>query len=468
MSGEGYLGHYRLVRLLGRGGMGQVWLAEDTKLEREVALKLLPSELAADQDYRRRFEREARSAARLRGQHVVPIHAFGELDGRLYIDMELVEGSDLGKVLNETGALTPERAVDLVAQVAEALDIAHRAGLVHRDVKPSNVLTLPSGYAYLIDFGIARGTGQSTLTATGVAVGTWAYMAPERYSGTEDLRSDIYSLACLLFECLTGAKPFAQTDPVQQMAAHLTADPPRASAQRPAVPAALDTVIAKGMAKEPQHRYPSAGTLALAARAALEGRPAVRTAPSIPAPPTTKWDGGQPPYGYGPGYPGQSPTPYGPNPTSMTPFPAASRDPNPYTPPPAALPVTPTGWQQSAAPHGFGVAAPPPNSAYSGPQAHAGTYAPYAKAGSYGQPSGGFPRAAAGPRIGPGRITWWVCLPLLLLIFGTFTFLGVHDIFTRGFPGVAVAVLVNVFFDVPFVVLCWLAVRDIRRFGLRK
>ncbi|WP_433592768.1 protein kinase domain-containing protein [Nocardia sp. CA-145437] len=315
MPGAGNLGHYRLVELLGRGGMGQVWLAEDTRLEREVALKLLPAELAADEDYRRRFEREARLAARLRGPHVVPIHAFGELDGRLYIDMELIDGSDLGKTLRAEGAMTPGRAVELVSQIAEALDIAHKAGLVHRDVKPSNVLTLPNGFAYLIDFGIARGVGQATITGTGVAVGTWAYMAPERYSGTEDLRSDVYSLACLLYETLTAAKPFAHADPVQQMAAHLTTDPPRAADRNPRVSAALDAVIARGMAKDPDHRFSSAGALAAAARTALESTPAPRQAPHRRAEPTAKWDGAD-------RFPSHTPTP-------------ASQY-TPYTPPPGS------------------------------------------------------------------------------------------------------------------------------------
>ncbi|MFE3798356.1 serine/threonine-protein kinase [Nocardia tengchongensis] len=316
MPGAGNLGHYRLVELLGRGGMGQVWLAEDTRLEREVALKLLPAELAEDEDYRRRFEREARLAARLRGPHVVPIHAFGELDGRLYIDMELIEGSDLGKTLREEGSLPPARAVDLVSQVAAALDIAHQAGLVHRDVKPSNVITLPSGFAYLIDFGIARAVGQATITGTGVAVGTWAYMAPERYSGTEDLRSDVYSLACLLYETLTGAKPFAHADPVQQMAAHVTSEPPRASDRNSLVPAALDAVIIRGMAKDPDRRHPSAGALAAAARAAMEAAPAVRPGPPRRSDPTTKWDDGDrfPSHG---SMPGAQYSPYTPPPSRL-------------------------------------------------------------------------------------------------------------------------------------------------------
>ncbi|MEU1206893.1 protein kinase [Nocardia sp. NPDC005825] len=347
MPGAGNLGHYRLLKLLGRGGMGQVWLAEDTRLEREVALKLLPVELAEDEDYRRRFEREARLAARLRGPHVVPIHAFGELDGRLYIDMELVDGSDLGKILREQGALAPARAVELVAQVADALDIAHKAGLVHRDVKPSNVLTLPSGFAYLIDFGIARGVGQATITGTGVAVGTWAYMAPERYSGDEDLRSDVYSLACLLYETLTGAKPFAHADPVQQMAAHVTSEPPRASDRSSLVPAALDAVVIRGMAKDPARRFPSAGALAAAARAALESAPAPQPGPPRRSDPTTKWDGddGFPSHGSTPApqYPPYTPAP-GPAPglaahnrraPGATPLPA--RTPSGATPPPKRI-----------------------------------------------------------------------------------------------------------------------------------
>lgn len=380
MPGAGNLGHYRLVELLGRGGMGQVWLAEDTHLEREVALKLLPVELAADEDYRRRFEREARLAARLRGPHVVPIHAFGELDGRLYIDMELIDGSDLGKTLRRTGAMTPGRAVELVSQVAEALDIAHKAGLVHRDVKPSNVLTLPNGFAYLIDFGIARGVGQATITGTGVAVGTWAYMAPERYSGTEDLRSDVYSLACLLYETLTGAKPFAHSDPVQQMAAHLTTDPPRAADRNPRVPAALDAVIARGMAKEPDHRFASAGALAAAARSALESTPAPRAVPHRPAEPTAKWDGAD-------RFPGQ-----GHNPAPQY---------TPYTPPPVNL--RPDSGPSSVSGSGPGTApGPGPGPASYGRSSADLTPAPHGRT-----PSGATPppsRINAGVTPPPSRI----------------------------------------------------------------
>ncbi|MFE3255843.1 protein kinase [Nocardia sp. NPDC059229] len=451
MPGAGNLGHYRLVELIGRGGMGQVWLAEDTHLEREVALKLLPAELASDQDYRRRFEREARLAARLRGPHVVPIHAFGELDGRLYIDMELIEGSDLSKTLREVGALPPDRAVDLITQIAEALDIAHRAGLVHRDVKPSNVLTLPNGFAYLIDFGIARGVGQATITSTGVAVGTWAYMAPERYSGTEDLRSDVYSLACLLYEILTGAKPFAHTDPVQQMAAHLTADPPRASDHSSLIPAALDEVVARGLAKDPAHRFPSAGALATAARAALEARPApVRPVPARPAPPTVKWDGGQAPIDYRPGFTPHAGTPVAtPSPTRF----ATPPPPTGYTPPAAIHP----GYQSSVW------------SADPSPLGGSG-YPGYPVANLHETQGGPFQSGVAAyyaplpppPKIGFLRVLWWIVLAIVLLFFGLMTIFAIHDIFTRGFESAAVAIGVNVFVDGLFVVFAWLAWREIR------
>ncbi|WP_405488924.1 protein kinase domain-containing protein [Nocardia sp. NBC_00511] len=434
VSGDTRVGHYRLVELLGRGGMGEVWRAEDTRLEREIALKLLPAELAVDQEYRRRFEREARLAARLRGQHVVPIHAFGELDGRLYIDMELVEGTDLSDVLHDSGALTPERAVDLVCQIAAALDIAHHAGLVHRDVKPSNVLTLPNGYAYLIDFGIARASGQSTLTATGVAVGTWAYMAPERYSGGEDLRSDVYSLACLLFECLTGARPFAQTDPVQQMAAHLTAEPPRVSTHSAAIPAALDSVIARGMAKGPAHRYASAGELAAAARAALQAGhtpwPVV-----APAAPTAKWEGGQPPVRYDQGY--------------RPPTPPPQRFDSPGAPFVSPAPAAPGGWQ------------PNPNLQVYTPQSAwtAGAAVP-----GVGNPQ---PRR----RIGVGRVLWWILLAALILFFGLMTAAGIDISITEREKSVSseigLIVVMMILFAAPLVVFGWLAVRDFRRFRRR-
>ncbi|MBF6193379.1 MULTISPECIES: serine/threonine-protein kinase [Nocardia] len=277
-SAGGTFGNYFLERLLGRGGMGEVWLAHDRD-GRAVALKVLSSAYTADPLYRQRFEREARLGARARNPHIVPIHAFGEVDGHLFLEMAYIDGIDLGTRLR-SGALPPDRAVDVIAQAAEALDAAHAAGLVHRDVKPGNILLHTSGFVYLIDFGIARAADGTALTATGLVVGTLGYMAPERFTGTVDARSDVYSLACVLYEALTGQPPYGAGDPAQQMRAHLMTEPPRASRAADGVPAALDDVIARGMAKEPDARYGSAGQFAAAASAALN--PSAR--PNTPVP----------------------------------------------------------------------------------------------------------------------------------------------------------------------------------------
>ncbi|MGV9336798.1 protein kinase domain-containing protein [Nocardia sp. NPDC003726] len=282
--GELWFGHYRLDRLLGSGGTGEVWLAHDTTTDRAVALKLLASAYAADPKFRQRFTREARLATQVRGPHLVPIHSFGELDGRLYIDMEFIEGSDVAGLLRRSGRLDPEHALDIVAQTATALDIAHRAGLVHRDVKPSNIMVTPAGTVYLIDFGTAHRSDQPAITATGNVVGTLAYMAPERFDGVGGPRSDQYSLACVLFECLTGRRPFDDGEPPRLLRAHLFQAPPSASAFDPAIPPALDAVIARGMAKDPDRRWSSAGELASAAHIALTGRDAttVELASAVP------------------------------------------------------------------------------------------------------------------------------------------------------------------------------------------
>src|ERR1700737_501049 len=201
-------GRYRLVELLGRGGMGEVWRAHDTVIDRVVALKVLPPNFADDQVFQERFRREARAAAGLDEPHVVPIHDFGEIEGRLYVTMRLIQGHDLQALL-DSGPLEPARAVGIIEQIASALDAAHRIGLVHRDVKPSNILVAEDDFAYLIDFGIARASEDTRITGTGATVGTWAYMAPERFrNGTADARSDIYALACVLHQSLTGQLPF--------------------------------------------------------------------------------------------------------------------------------------------------------------------------------------------------------------------------------------------------------------------
>ncbi|MEA5359318.1 serine/threonine-protein kinase [Amycolatopsis sp., V23-08] len=275
-------GPYRIEGLLGRGGMGEVHRAYDTAHDRVVALKLLSGPNAADEAFRARFRRESQIVARLREPHVIPIHAYGEIDGQLYLDMRLVEGKDLKELL-EDGPLTPGRAAGIVEQVAGALDAAHEDGLVHRDVKPSNVLVTTGDFVYLVDFGIARSmSGEGTsITGTGNVIGTLDYMAPERF-GDAPITGlvDVYALACVFFECLTGHRPFQADGAAAQMGAHLTAPPPVLSQARPGVPAALDAVVARGMAKNPADRYPTAAAFAEAVRNAL----ATPTSAPVPIP----------------------------------------------------------------------------------------------------------------------------------------------------------------------------------------
>src|SRR5690606_1141123 len=202
-------GHYQLQELIGRGGMGEVYRAYDTRTDRVVALKVLPVHLAQDETYQQRFRRESQAVAGLNDPHVVPIHGFGEIDGRLYLDMRLIEGRNLGTVLNDKEPLDPRFAVSVVEQVAQALDSAHEAGLVHRDIKPSNILITDRDFVYLIDFGLARTAGSAGLTTAGSTLGTLAYMAPERFeNGDVDRHADIYALTCVLYECLTGKRPY--------------------------------------------------------------------------------------------------------------------------------------------------------------------------------------------------------------------------------------------------------------------
>ena len=264
-------GQYRIEGLLGPGGTGAVHRAYDTRRDRWVALKLLPTSLSDDPEYQRRFHRESSVVAHLREPHVIPIHDFGEVEGRLFVDMRLVEGSDLGSVIAEGGAMAPGRAVDLISQAAEALDAAHAEGVVHRDVKPGNLLVTPTDFVHVVDFGVAHAVehSRSRVTMTGAALGTLDYMAPERFeSYPADPRTDVYSLACVLYECLTARKPFTGDDLPALMYAHLYSSPPRVGAVNRAA-AALDGVVAKGMAKNPAERYPTTGALAAAARAAL-------------------------------------------------------------------------------------------------------------------------------------------------------------------------------------------------------
>lgn len=275
--------------------MGTVYKAHDTVIGRDVAVKVLPIELGEEPGYRERFRREAHTAARLSEPHIISIFDTGEIDGQLYLVMPIVKGNDVHELLQRDGPMTPQRAVHIIEQLAAALDAAHAAGLVHRDIKPSNALVAGNDFVYLIDFGIAHDGSATKLTNTGMLVGTLAYMAPERFTaGRADARSDVYALACVLHECLTGDQPFPGDSMEQQIAGHLTLEPPRPSERRTGVPAGFDEVIATGMAKDPARRYQSAHELASAARHALSAAP--NRGPDIAAAPPA-------PVGNRPGYP---------------------------------------------------------------------------------------------------------------------------------------------------------------------
>jgi streptogramin lyase len=272
---------YEVGPLVGRGGMGEVYRAVDARLERPVALKLLTERLSDDEAFRDRLLRESRLAASLDHPNVVPIYEAGEADGHLFIAMRYVDGTDLHALLRSEGALTPERAIVIVAQVADALDAAHERGLVHRDVKPSNVLLDQQGgreHAYLADFGLTQSIADVGPT-DGHLMGTVDYVAPEQIRGDQvDGRADVYALGCLLFETLTGTVPFTGASDVAIVYAHLEQEPPRASERRPGLPAAVDEVLARAMAKEPAERQETCGLLVDEARSALGlGRPARRS-----------------------------------------------------------------------------------------------------------------------------------------------------------------------------------------------
>lgn len=284
--GEGALsesemfGRYELLELVGRGGMGEVHRARDPKHSRIVALKRLLPALSDNQDLTKRFMLECRAAASLNDPHVIPIHDSGEIDGQLYIDMRYIEGTDLERTIERDGPVAPKRTASVIHQAAEALDAAHAENLIHRDVKPSNLLIARHEFVYLIDFGIVHVLGAPTTinprTEVGTVIGTWHYMAPERFTDPDrtDPRVDVYSLACVLYECLTGQRPFPLSDRFAVARAHLELPPPLVSDLYPEL-AAFDRIVARGMAKDPDERYRSAGDLATECDtvAATLGRP---------------------------------------------------------------------------------------------------------------------------------------------------------------------------------------------------
>jgi DNA-binding beta-propeller fold protein YncE len=276
--GTDFLG-YRIEEQIGRGGMGVVYRAYDLRLKRPVALKLVAPSLARDPRFRTRFARESELAMSLEHPNVVPIYDAGEVDGRVYLAMRLVDGTDLGSVLRDQGALEPARAVAICAQIATALDAAHAKGLVHRDVKPSNVLLDSSEHVYLADFGLTRRFDEpGSDVIDGRSIGTPAYVAPEQLEGKPvDGRADVYSLGCLLHECLTGERVFPRGSRLAVAWAHLEEEPPRASGSRRDLPEAIDHVVARAMAKEPEERYPTCAAVVVAAEDAL----GLRTGPVV-------------------------------------------------------------------------------------------------------------------------------------------------------------------------------------------
>jgi predicted Ser/Thr protein kinase len=275
------LAGYRVEELIGRGGMGEVYRALDVRLGRSVALKVLAARVAEDDCFRERLLRESRLAASLDHPNVIPIYEAGEADGRLFIAMRYVRGRDLKALLRGEGALGPARAVAIAEQLAGALDAAHRRGLVHRDVKPSNVLLDSEGereHCYLADFGLTQSASERGPT-DGQFMGTVAYVAPEQIRGDKvDGRADQYGLACLLFECLTGGVPYGGRSEVAAIFAHLEEPIPSASKCRPGLPAEIDAVLERGMAKDPHDRFESCGALVEAAADALDLHPAERMA----------------------------------------------------------------------------------------------------------------------------------------------------------------------------------------------
>jgi streptogramin lyase len=357
------IGGHRIDAVAGRGGMGVVYKATHLALNRTVALKLISPDLAEDAEFRARFKRESELAASLDHPNVVPIYHAGEDDGKLYVTMRFVEGTDLRELITLQQRLDPQVAARIISQVGSALDAAHARGLVHRDVKPANVLIADQGghyHAYLTDFGLTKQvSSQSGLTKTGMMVGTVDYIAPEQLQGsTIDARADVYALGCVLYEALTGQVPYPRDSEPAKMWAHMGEPPPAPRSIAPDLPAPLDEVVARAMAKEPDARFPSAGDLGRAALAGAEGELAARSERSVatgdaapgtgtaeaPIPGATRIDtpGGAfpppqgPPPPSGP-YPPPSPgTPPGGQ-TAPAPMPGA-------TAPPAAPPTQPPGW----------------------------------------------------------------------------------------------------------------------------
>ena len=301
------LGRYKIERVIASGGMGIVYAARDPKLGRTVALKLLREDLAADDEFRKRFVRESRAAASLDHPNILPVFDAGEVDGVLYIATRLVDALDLRQLLAHEGELSLERTLLIAAQVAAALDFAHENGTIHRDVKPANLLVVPgrdgdADHAYLIDFGITKHAAlDHTLTSSGLFVGTPEYVAPEQAAGTAlDGRADQYALACVVHHCLSGAPPFSSANPIDVLHAHLYAEPTPLGDVRTDLPDSVESAVLRALSKDPEQRFATCRAFIAAARAgtglpapltprpgptvALTARPARPGPPPVPKP----------------------------------------------------------------------------------------------------------------------------------------------------------------------------------------
>ena len=432
MPDSARFGPYRLQGEIGRGAMGIVYRAYDERHSRVVALKVLSPDISSDPEYRRRFEQESHIVAALTDPHVIPIHSYGEIDQHLYLDMRLVEGRSVKEWLRDSGPMSPTQAVSIVSQVADALDSAHVDGVIHRDVKPSNVLLARhvasrhsrDEFAYLVDFGIARSLGGTDMTSVGFTVGTIDYMAPERFDGQQSgVSADVYALGCLLAECLIGRKPFPGTEVAQVVRGHLHSPPPRPSQLVPGVPAGLDAVVARAMAKDPAERFASAGELADEARAVLSaggagigagaGPGVGSSSPSAPAPSgpgavASGFDPGRatsssvptPGPGVGSGLAG--PPGSGPRPSGLSGPPGSG--PRPSGPPgSAAQPSGPPG--SGPRPSGVfglsGLSGPPAPTGRSGPSAPYPPGGGQAGSGQAGGGQAGSGQAGSGPHPAP-------------------------------------------------------------------
>jgi serine/threonine protein kinase len=284
LSGK-IIGNYQIVDELGRGGMAVVYRAYQPSLNRYVAIKVLPPQLGFDQQFVKRFQREARAAAGLRHPNIVVIHDVGEQDGVYYIVMEYLEGYTLRQSIEEEGPLHLARAAHIVSQVAAALDYAHQQGFVHRDIKPSNIFIGKDDHVTLTDFGIARAASETQqLTRTGMLMGTPEYMSPEQAEGSAvDHRTDLYALGVVLYQMLVGRVPFSGTTPHATLHAVIYEPPPPPRQLNPGIPPAVEAVIVKAIAKQPQQRFQSGAELTSALRSAYSGQPSVGPVPSQPA-----------------------------------------------------------------------------------------------------------------------------------------------------------------------------------------